>query len=107
MELGLKGQRLEAIAEDFPEARYVDIVYRCLNRSGNPGSKASPHPCIPALPSPYLQVGISCAGGGQYFRKMDKDATNVPHGFNGWLNKERVYLLSVEDPKARRAGRVW
>ncbi|GIL46015.1 hypothetical protein Vafri_3108 [Volvox africanus] len=45
-------------------------------------------------------VGISCAGGGQFFRKVDKDAPDDRRSnFVGWLNEDRAFLLSVEDPK--------
>ncbi|GIL71713.1 hypothetical protein Vretifemale_2227, partial [Volvox reticuliferus] len=45
-------------------------------------------------------VGISCAGGGQFFRKVDKDApADKRANFVGWLNEDRAFLLSVEDPK--------
>ncbi|GFR42624.1 hypothetical protein Agub_g3555, partial [Astrephomene gubernaculifera] len=49
------------------------------------------------------EVGISCAGGGQFFRKTDKDSP--PGGqagggsYSGWLNCDRPFLLAVEDPK--------
>ena len=51
-----------------------------------------------------LQVGISCAGGGQFFRKVDKDTPKGPYGFDGWLNTDRSYLLATEDPKVRGDG---
>ncbi|GLI63863.1 hypothetical protein VaNZ11_006973 [Volvox africanus] len=45
-------------------------------------------------------VGISCAAGGQFFRKVDKDAPDdTRSNFVGWLNEDRAFLLSVEDPK--------
>lgn len=54
-----------------------------------------------------VQVGVSCASGGQFFRKVDKTSPSghFNSNFNGWLNQDRAYLLAIEDPKVRAGKR--